>query len=410
MSARYADLARRYGTPLYVYDLDRALAARRDLRASLPEGVTLYYSFKANPHPDIARALGSGPAHEACRAELTSTGELRSALAAGFRPEECLYGGPGKTSGEIEVALAAGVRRFSVESHEDLRRVGAAAVQRGLRAECLLRINSVAPKSSSSIRMTGTPSQFGFDSETLAPLLPSLLEVEGTRVVGAHFFPLSNAMDEASLVDEFQRSVAEAARLRDELGLPVRMLDLGGGFAAPYAVPGERTVYEKTSTELAAVLDLHFPGWAEGAPEVACESGRYLVGDCGALVASVVNIKQSGGRKFVVLDAGINTLGGMAGLGRLLPLAVEPVEGVDPADLEPVSLVGPLCTPGDVLSRNVHIPSPTEGDLVTIPNTGAYGLTASLLAFLGRPAPTEVVLRGGAVVSVSRLDTQRVYS
>lgn len=400
------ELVARYGSPLYVYDLDRVTAARDDLQAALPEQFTLFYSLKANPHPGLVRALGEG--ERPCRAEVCSTGELASALEAGHTAGRILYSGPGKTAEEISVALTAGVRTFSVESLGDLRRLGAQAVLHGTTADALIRVNSAAAAATTSIRMTGTPSQFGFDAEGLSDLLPEIRAVEGIRVAGAHFFPLSNSKDEASLIAEFQETIAGAARLESELGSPLRLLDIGGGFAAPYSVPGTRPVYGNLRAALEQALDEHFPQWRQGVPEIACESGRYLVGDSGRLLTTVTNVKQSRGRTFAVLDAGINTLGGMAGLGRLLPLSVEPKAGNQGGEEETVvTLAGPLCTPGDLLSRSAKMPLPHPGDVIAVPNVGAYGPTASLLLFLGRPAPAEILLRAGEVTSASRLISSR---
>ncbi|GAA0401806.1 type III PLP-dependent enzyme [Streptomyces luteireticuli] len=409
MTATAAGLARRYGTPLYVYDLDRVVAAQRDLRSSLPDGFTVYYSFKANPHPELARALREIP-DGPCRAEVCSEGELDSALAAGFPAAEILYGGPGKTDGEITRAVAAGVRTFSVESPGDLRRVGTIARGHGVTADCLLRVNDTSSAGATSLRMTGAPSQFGIDRETLADEYAELAAVPGTRLVGLHFYPLSNARDEDGLIGEFRQSIATAAALHAELGLPLRVLDLGGGFAAPYAVPGERPVYGRLRAALEEALDTHLPQWRTGEIHLACESGRYLVGDCGELVLSVTNVKESRGRTFAVADGGVNTLGGMAGLGRLLPLAVrlDEEQGEEQGrGTCTASLTGPLCTPGDILGRDVELPDPAPGDLVTVPNVGAYGATASLLLFLSRPAPVEAVVRGTETVSVTRLVARR---
>lgn len=404
MSISYDDLTSRFGSPLYVYDLDKVAAAHDDLKAALPDGVTRYFSLKANPHPEIGRTLRERGA----RAEISSTGELDAAFAAGFDAAEILYTGPGKTPDELAVALDAGVRTFSVESLSDLRHVGDAATVRGVVADCLIRVNSAESGGTTSIRMTGTPSQFGIDSETLPALMPELSAVPGTRLAGVHLFSLSNAKDEGSLIAEFRHTAATAARLREETGMPIGLLDLGGGFAAPYLSHGERTFYAGLRAALEEVLDGYFPGWRDGTPRVAVESGRYLVGDCGELVCTVVNVKESRGRRFVILDAGINVLGGMSGLSRLLPITV----GVDAAPgepTEPATLVGPLCTPGDILGRNVDVPRLNPGDVVTIPNAGAYGMTASLVMFLGRPAPAEVVVHGGEVVSISRVEFHRKY-
>lgn len=412
---RNHELAERFGTPLYVYDLDRVAASYRDLRSSLPPGFTIFYSLKANPHPDIARALRAAGGYPPCRAEVSSVGELSAALEAGFTAEECLYTGPGKTSREVITAIVEGVREFSVESLTDLERVGSIASRFGVVINCLLRINSLAPGAAGSIRMMGRPSQFGIDGETLESQLPRLRSVPGTRLAGAHFYSMSNARDEASLISELQQSVATAARLHTELGLPMRVLDIGGGFAAPYAAPGKRPVYDKLRVELESTLDVYFPQWRSGVPQLVCESGRYLVADCGELISSVTSVKDSRGRRFVILDAGINTLGGMAGLGRLMPAAMRPADdgAADDGsadDTQEASLVGPLCTPGDILARDVPLAAVEPGDTITVPNVGAYGATASLLLFLSRPAPYEVVVQGDDIVTVSQLEVQRTYT
>ncbi|RSM82622.1 decarboxylase [Amycolatopsis sp. WAC 01375] len=402
-------LAERFGTPLYVYDLDDVRAARRQLFDALPSEVEVYYALKANPHPGLVKALcseeGGAGAGKVCRAEISSTGELANALAAGVPAADILYTGPGKTVEELRTALTQGVRTFSTDSVTDVRRVGEVATDLGVVAECLLRINSATASATTGIRMTGTPSQFGFDSEVLGEVLPALRAVKGVEIAGMHFFPLSNAQDEENLVGEFRHTIELAAHLRDQHGIPLRLLDIGGGFTVPYGQPGPRGGYPKLRGELAAALDTHFPRWRDGDPTIACESGRYLAGGSGVLVTRVANVKMSRGRGYVILDAGINTFGGMSGLGRLLPVSVAVTDGADGR----ASLVGPLCTPGDVLGRDVAVPDLGPDDLVVIPNTGAYGPTASLLMFLGRPAPAEVLIRGGDVVSVSRIEHERVY-
>ncbi|MEW9533743.1 phosphopantetheine-binding protein [Microbispora sp. NPDC049125] len=406
------DLIARFGSPLYVYDLARVRAALDDLRAALPRGAKVLFSLKANPHPDLARVLRLG----GCHGELSSVGELATALAAGFSPADCLYTGPGKTAEEIGEAVALGVRRFSVESDRDLRRVGAVAAAAGVVAHCLLRVNGARAAGGAGMRMTGVASQFGFDIETLP--YNGDPDVPGTRVVGFHFFPLTNAQDEETLCAELEGSVRAAALLQKERGLPVDVLDIGGGFSAPYARAGERPVYRTLRPRLEAALDEHFPDWREGAPQVYFESGRYLVADCGRLLCTVTDVKESRQATYAVLDTGIHHLGGMSGLGRLLPLSAVPhtVDGGDerddaggPRDGEPgaVTLAGPLCTPADVLSRSVEVTDLRPGAPLVIPNVGAYGLTASLLGFLSRPAAREVVLDGDHVASVSRLTLQR---
>lgn len=402
-------LAERFGTPLYVYDLDRVAAAARALRASLPARATLFYSLKANPHPAVATALR----HQGCRAEVSSVGELEAAVAAGFAAGACLYTGPGKTAPEIEQAMAAGVTDFSAESLVDLARIGAAATRLGATARCLLRVNGTSSPATAGLRMTGAPSQFGFDLAEVPAWREAVDAVPGATVIGVHLFTMTNAHDEDSLIGELTHNIATAARLRDEHGLRAHLLDLGGGFASPYAVPGGRPSYPRLRASLERRLDAHFPAWRSGDPEVAFESGRYLVAGCGELVTTVMDVKQSKGRTFVVLDSGMNHVGGVGGPQRLLKVRARPPGDDDPGsddgrdDARPITLVGPLCTPLDVLARDTRLVQPAVGDTLVIPNVGAYGLTASLIGFLGRPAPVEVALRGGEVVSASALALAR---
>ncbi len=408
-------LARCHPGPVYVYDLDRVTAAAEDLRAALPAPSLVYYSLKANPHEDVVRALRTA----GCRAEISSAGELACALGAGFRGAECLYTGPGKTDGEIAHALRHGVLDFSVESAHELRRIDRIAAVEGRRAGVLLRVNGERAAPAGGMHMTGSPSQFGIDLELLGPALAVAARCPRIDLTGLHLFSMTNAIDEPSLIQELRRSIATAAAVCDQYGLAPRMLDLGGGFAAPYTQSGRRPGYPGLAQALRQELDLRFPAWRTGAPVIAFESGRYLVADCGTLICTVTEVKNSKGKQFVVLDAGINALGGLSGTGRLLPLSVEPVgipraadasggaEVLGPA-VTSARIVGPLCTPADLLGREVPVPRLRPGDRIAIPNVGAYGLTTGLLGFLSRPAPTELVVRGRSVVSASRLELIRV--
>lgn len=399
-----------YGSPLYVYDLAAVDQAARDLFATLPGGAVLYYSLKANPHPRVAERLRLA----GCAAEISSTGELAAALDAGYPAGACLYTGPGKTAVEVDAAILAGVRTFSVESAVDLARVDDAAARHRADVGVLLRVNGGGPVGA-GLRMTGTASQFGFDEQELLrtglPVRPGRV-----RVTGLHLFALTGARDEDQLISSTVESVATAARVAGALGLPLDVLDLGGGFAAPFATEGPRPAYPRFAAAVAAALDAHLPAWRDGTPRLAFESGRHLTAAAGTLLTTVLDVKQSRGRTFAVLDAGVNVLGGMSGLGRLLPMAAgltDHAAGLDetPAAGTPdgaaADLVGPLCTPLDVLGRAV-VTSARPGDVLAIPNVGAYGLTAGLTGFLSRPAAAEVLVDGGVVVEATRLQTRRV--
>ena len=276
--------------------------------------------------------------------------------------------------------------------------------------DALLRVNGSEASGGAGMRMTGEASQFGTDVDVLRERRGELRgpDLDGVRLAGFHFYPLTNASDEDVLVGELLSSIAMAATLEYQLGIEVRVLDLGGGFGCPFARPGERPTYPGLRAKVEAGLDERFPGWRDGAPQVLFESGRHLVGDAGTLLTTVSDVKTSRETRFAVLDSGIHHLGGLSGIGRLLPLSAVPtlVGGDDTSAGErvPTRLVGPLCTPADTLGRGApELPPLQAGDVLAVPNVGAYGATASLLGFLSRPGAGEVVLRDGAVVSATRL-------
>jgi len=396
-----AEIAERFGTPAYVYDLNAVTTAHADLRAALPDPSVLYYSLKANPHPAVVGEL----ARLGCRAEVSSDGEVDTALAAGVHPDAVLLTGPGKSDHVVDHALRHGVTRFSVDSPTDLRRVGEHAERHGVSAKCLLRVNADEAAAGSGLTMTGTASQFGADASWVAARPEEFRGHGAATVTGLHLYMGSNLVDEDALATQLEMAADLAARMTEHLG-DLEEVDLGGGFGAPYAHRGDRPRFPGLADRLGRALDDRLPGWRGGAPLIAFESGRHLVADSGRLLAGVVDVKRSKGETFVVLDCGVNHLGGMSGLRRL-PRVAPDVVGGDAADAMTATLVGPLCTPLDTLGRDVRLPRVRPGDLLVVPNVGAYGLTASLLAFLGHAPPVEVVVRGDEVLDVTRLTLTR---
>ncbi|TDC63760.1 type III PLP-dependent enzyme [Micromonospora sp. KC207] len=395
-------LAGRYGTPLYVYQLDDVRAAAAELRAILPEPSRLYYSLKANPHPRLVAELAGLGYH----AEISSVGELAVVEQVGARTADCLYTGPGKTRAEIAYAVRAGVRTFSVESEADHGRVTEVAEELGAQVETLVRLNPPAQRGRAGLRMAGAATQFGVGTEDFHPNSPLVKDGAAVRPRGLHLFSATNIAQEHTLIEELRTSIRVAATELSAAGLSARLLDLGGGFAAPYAQQGRRAHYPGLRAALAGSLDEHFPSWREGVPMPAFESGRYLVAESGSLVCTVLDVKTVRDSTYVVLDAGTNVLSGMSGVGRILPPAADivPLSGPGCHDRPTVqvTVVGPLCTPLDVLSRARPQPVPAVGELVAVPNVGAYGASASLLGFLSRPTPAEVVLDGDEVVEATR--------
>jgi diaminopimelate decarboxylase len=393
-------LTRQYGTPQYAYDLGAVQARAGELFSLLPEGAEVCFSLKSNPLPAIARRLRLG----GCRAEITSTGELAAALAAGFSGERMLFGGPGKTDEELDAALRAGIRLFSSESFRDLVALSAACGRHGCQAGVLLRVNP-AEAPDARLAMTGVESQFGFaEPLLLEPGARERVLLPGLEFQGVHIYFGTQVAGVEALATNTRRALECAQRVEAALGLECRIINAGGGFPWPYAsdhAPQPLTGLCEALTEAWQTSPASRRGTA-----LWFEAGRFLCAGSGWLLARVLEVKTFPTRDFVILDTGIHHLGGMAGLGRVPRGAVTLVNlSRDTSALPPMTadLVGPLCTPLDALARGVKIPPVEPGDLVGIPNVGAYGVTASLLGFLSHPPPVEVAHEAGRVVEAWRL-------
>ncbi|MEU6847303.1 type III PLP-dependent enzyme [Streptomyces sp. NPDC046716] len=390
-------LLSRVPTPAYVYDLAEVRRNHRALRAALPADSGVYYSLKANAHPALLRVLreqGASP-------EVCSSGELEAALGAGWPAADVLYTGPGKRDEEIDGALRAGVRQFSVDSPHAMEQLDRIAGSLGVRARCLLRINDDQPVPGQGLAMTGVASQFGADTRWVLREPARFAGRPHAELIGLHLYMGTNLTEPDALLGQFERSLRTAKTLRTALaehGAQLRVLDLGGGFGAPFACAGERIDLSGLRPGLTALLDEELPSRHDDGTRVVFESGRYLVGTAGVLLTSVLDVKQSHGKDVVVLESGINHLGGMPGLRRLPPLNPRLVPAADDAaprpDVLDTLVTGPLCTPLDTWSRAAKLPELRPGDVLAVPNVGAYGLSASLVAFLGHPLPAEAVVDG----------------
>jgi diaminopimelate decarboxylase len=385
-------IVKRHGTPLYAYDLTEVSQRAAELATALPAGATVCYSLKANPLPALAcrvREWGG-------RAEITSEGELAAAQAAGFAGEQMLFGGPGKTRMEIKLALEAGVRQFSAESFRDLSLLSEMCVQLQVMAEVLLRVNpSEAPEA--RLAMTGIESQFGFEESLLLdPAARAQLMLPQVSLIGIHIYFGTQVAGVDALVTNTRRVLASAERVQQALGADFKVVNVGGGFPWPYGNDHARPSLDGLREKLDEAW-LQSPFASQGA-QLWFEAGRYLSASSGWLIAQVLEVKRLTSKTFVILDTGIHHLGGMAGLGRVPRGGVTMFNLSRDVSAEPLmtaDVVGPLCTPLDSLARGLKMPVVESGDLIGIPNVGAYGLTASLLAFLSHPPPIEVTHENG---------------
>lgn len=381
-------LAQRAGqTPFYAYD--RSLIQRRvaEVRAVLPVGVQLHYAIKANPMPALLSCLA--PLVDGM--DVASGRELSAALDAGCAPAHISFAGPGKREGELRQAVAAGAL-LHIESFREVELLARLSAEMQLPARVAVRVNPDFELRGAGMRMGGGAQVFGVDLEQVPALLARVAQA-GLQFEGFHVYAGSQVLKAELLANLIERSLDMLLTLQSVLPGPVRQVNLGGGWGIPY-FPSEQPLDlgPVRAALLAAQQRLHAQ-WPQA--HLVVELGRFLVGEAGIYVARVLERKVSRGEVFLVTDGGLHHhLAATGNFGQVLrrnyPVALG--NRLAESTLEQVSVVGPLCTPLDVLAHKVTLPMASEGDLIVIFQSGAYGATASPQAFLGHPPCVEMLV------------------
>ena len=385
---RLSLLAERVGqTPFYAYDRALLRARVNELRTSLPAGIELHYAMKANPMP----ALVAFMAGLVDGIDVASGGELSVALDAGANVRHVSFAGPAKRESELRQAAAAGVL-VNVESRREVDLLAVIGNRLGVRPRVAVRVNPDFELKGSGMKMGGGPKQFGVDVEAVPGLLRRIAEAE-LQFEGFHLFAGSQNLRAESICDAQRKSYELALRLAGLASEPVRFLNLGGGFGIPY-FPGEQRLDLSPIGDNLANLQARARADLPEA-SLVIELGRFLVGEAGVYVCRVVDRKISRGQVFLVTDGGLHHhLSASGNFGQVIrknyPATIGNRLGSDRH--ESASLVGPLCTPLDLLADRMELPEAQEGDLAVIFQSGAYGISASPQAFLGHPPCAEVLV------------------
>lgn len=397
---RLADIAGRHGTPLYVYD---AAVMRRNygrLSAALAGFAEIHYSIKANPNPAVVAVfLGAGAG-----VEIASLGEYRIARTAGAAPGRILFAGPGKRSAELAAVIAEGIGEIHLESLEEIARIEALAAAGAAAVPVAIRINPVAEVQGGAMRMGGRPAPFGFDEEDLDAVVDRVAASPSLKLAGVHMFAGTQILDADVLAAQWTHGLAVAGRVAARIGRPLDTIDLGGGLGIPYFAGETPLDLDRLAAHVPALKAVQAADPLICAARVVVEPGRFLVGPAGIYVAAVLAAKRSRGARFLVTDGGMHHhLAASGNLGQVIkrdyPLLAP--DKVGAASVGPASVVGPLCTPLDTIARKAELPDLRERDLIAVLQSGAYGLTASPIHFLGHPAPKEVLVDNGAARVIS---------
>jgi diaminopimelate decarboxylase len=380
-------IARAGDTPVFVYDLDLVRNRVATLRAAMPSGLAIHYAIKANPLPQLVRAMVT----LVDGLDVASSGEMHVALDAGAK--DISFAGPGKRDRELEAAIRACVT-LNLESDSEADRALSIASRIGIVPQLAVRVNPDFDLKGSGMRMGGGAKPFGVDSDRAAALVRRIIGA-GADWRGFHIFAGSQALDAAAISDTQAHTIALAAQLADEIGAPPPLVNLGGGFGIPYFSGDKPVDIALVGKNLQSALEERPTSLWETA--FAIELGRYLVGEAGVYLARVIDRKISHGEVFLVTDGGLHhQLAASGNFGTVVrrnyPIAVASRFGAQTE--EEASVVGCLCTPLDRLGDQVGLPKADAGDVIAVFMAGAYGFTASPAAFLGHPPARELVVNG----------------
>ena len=390
-----SELVDRYGTPLFVYD--RGIIEKKWdlLRAALPPEFSIYYSAKANPAQAVIRCLlakGAG-------VEIASAGEFCQATAAGCPAQRIIFAGPGKTEAELDVVLRHGIGEIHVESLTEAERIATMAARHGVPAPVCLRVNPAGEAEGGAMRMGGRPAPFGVDEEVVDETLDCILARPGLDFRGIHLFAGTQILSSEILIAQYRKGLEIARRVALRLNRPLATVDFGGGLGIPYFPHEQELDLDAFRAGLNSLMEEPHRDPLFRGTHFNVEPGRYLVGEAGVYIARINDIKVSRGKKFLIADGGMNHhLAASGNLGQTIkrnyPVAL--LNKLDQPAGELVDVVGPLCTPLDILARGVRLPHAEIGDLAGVFQSGAYARSASPLGFLSHPSPPEVWTDNGS--------------
>lgn len=381
-------LAARVGsTPFYAYDRKLIIEQLDLLRLHLPSTIHIHYAMKANPMPAVVQFV----ANLVDGIDVASHKEMLVALDTGMRPGSISFAGPGKNDAELSSAIAAGIV-INLESDRELSAVISAGEILDIQPKVAVRVNPDFELKGSSMKMGGGPKQFGVDAEKVPEMLK---KIDGSNLEfqGFHIFSGSQNLKADSIVEAQAKTLELAYRLAKHTTSTIKMVNIGGGFGIPY-FPGD------VPLDLATIgrkLDEHMYDINTILPQanIVIELGRYLVGEAGIYVSQIIEKKISRDQTYLIIDGGMHHhLAASGNFGQVIRKNFPVVIGnrMQEVNKEIVSVVGPLCTPLDLLADKMELSRAEVGDFIVVHQSGAYGLTASPLNFLSHPLPKEVLI------------------
>ncbi len=377
------------GTPFYAYDKKIVAQAITQLQSILPNEIQLHYAIKANPLPSLINFLTS----KVQGFDVASKQEMLLALQSGMPSDAISFAGPGKSSTDIEAAIIAGVT-LHIESTTELNRAITLSKALAIKPHIALRINPEFELKASGMKMAGGAKPFGIDEEELPKLLTTI-PYNDVYFRGFHIFAGSQNLNASALIDMHNQTFQLAEKLIKLTPVTLDYINIGGGLGIPY-FPNEKTLDTPAVGEnLHRLIKKHKEHLKN--TSIVMELGRYLVGEAGIYVCKVTDKKTSRGTTYLVCDGGLHHhLANSGNFGQVLrrnyPISIGNKMDLTTNEMETSTIVGPSCTPLDILADKVLLPIAEINDYIVIYQSGAYGASASPQKFLSHPELYEIIL------------------
>lgn len=379
MENKIQSIIDRFDAPFFFYDLDKLKTHLEYMKDGLDPDIKLWYACKANPMSaiiKIMRNLDFG-------LDVASSGELHQVLNTGVEPENILTTGPGKSKEYLKHLIENGIQTVVLESINQALWLDEIAKDAGKKIDCLLRVQ-LDWDEGKSVLGGGDITPFGIGADDWKPLNHS--ELKNLNIIGFHVFQWGNILDVKTLEHIWTTTVEKTQKLAIDMGIEIKVLDLGGGLGIPYNFTDQGIDFKDIQKILAKIKSKF------QLKKIWMELGRYAVGECGYYLTKIIDKKKTRGRDILVCEGGINHIARVALVNEAFPAKSFNISGKETTLFH---THGPLCTALDYLGafelpRNTNI-----GDWLIFHKAGAYGFTESMPYFLCHKLPGEVVSYGG---------------
>lgn len=376
-------------TPFYAYDKTLITNKVANLKSALPDKIQLHYAIKANPYPSLVHFM----VDHVSGFDVASKKEMLLALQSGMPAAEISFAGPGKTHDDIQAAIVAGIT-LHTESQTEIDRAIVLGESLNIKPNIAIRVNPAFELKASGMKMAGGSKPFGIDEELLPQILNEL-PYDKINFKGFHIFAGSQNLKAAAIIEMHEKTFTLAQHLVSLTPIQIDYINIGGGLGIPYFPGEQRLRLDEISTNLTNLLKQHQEALAD--IEIIMELGRYLVGEAGVYVSKIVDKKTSRDTTYLICDGGLHHhLSNSGNFGQVIrknyPVKIGNKLTIGDDNNELVNIVGPLCTPLDILADKVKLPISNIGDYVVVYQSGAYGASASPQDFLSQPNLHEILI------------------